>query len=116
MTKAIKAALLSALVLPGAGHFFLKKPIIGLLLAALAFAGLVSIVANILEHAQTIADKILSGEVPADISALSNLASSEAISMDIQQLNIATTLLLASWVIGIVDAYRVGRQLDKADA
>jgi len=115
MKKSIKAALLSALVLPGAGHFFLKKQLTGMLLAILAFAGLYSIISTTLERAQRIADKILSGEAPAGISALTEFVSSEAMNTGAQQMDLALLALLISWAFGIIDSYRIGRQLEKGE-
>ena len=112
MKKSTKAALLSAFVLPGAGHFFLKKYPMSLALAAAAFAGLYSIIATSLEAAQTIADRIVSGQIPADINAITDFASSQAMMADTHSMNMATGLLFLAWVVGIIDAYRLGRKED----
>jgi hypothetical protein len=44
MKKSMKAALLSAFVFPGAGHFFLKKHITGTVLAVFIISLLVGII------------------------------------------------------------------------
>jgi len=108
ISKPGKAVLLSALVFPGAGHFYLKKKITGSVLAGSAFFGLYSIVSGILERAQLIADKIVSGEIQPDMTIISELVSSQSSGAEAQSLSIATTVLIISWVIGIVDSYRVG--------
>jgi len=113
MSKSSKAVLLSAFVFPGAGHFYLKKKITGSILAIAAFFGLYSIVAGMLELAQQIADKIVSGEIQPDMTIISELVTSHSNKADGQSLNIATTVLIISWVIGMADSYRVGRVIEK---
>jgi len=75
MNKSNKAALFSALVFPGAGHFFLKRHISGAVIACAALVALYLIIANLLERAREIADKILSGEVGLDIATIMELVS-----------------------------------------
>jgi len=108
MTKSTKAALLSALVFPGAGHFFLKKYIPGGVLAGAALGSLCLVVANMMEKAQQIADKILSGEVPFDVAAITELLSKQPAGTEAQIINIAWVVLIISWLLGIVDSYRIG--------
>jgi len=113
MSKTSKAVLLSALVFPGAGHFYLNRKITGAVLLVSAFFGLYSIVAAILERAQLIADKIVSGEIQPDMTIITELVTNQPTGTDIQSLNVATTILIISWITGIVDSYRVGHLIDK---
>jgi hypothetical protein len=109
MNNSMKAALLSAFIFPGAGHFFLKKYISGAVLVATAFAALYLIISNAVERALQIAEKIQSGEVQLDVAAIAELVSKQPTGTGTQVLNIATAVLFISWLIGIVDSYRVGR-------
>jgi len=113
VNKSTKAALFSAFVFPGAGHFFLKKYISGTVLAGTAFVMLYFIITNLLKKALQISEKILSGEVQLDIAAIIELVSRQPVGTDAQLLNIATTVLMIFWLIGIIDSYRVGRGQDK---
>lgn len=113
MNMTSKAVLLSALVFPGAGHFYLKKKITGIVLAGSAFFGFYSIVATILERAQQIADKIVSGEIQPDMTIITGLITNQSADSQSQSLNIATTVLIIAWVIGMIDSYRVGRLTGK---
>lgn len=113
MKKSIKAALLSAFVLPGAGHFFLKKHVMGSILAVAAFAGLYSIIATTIEKALKIADQIQTSASPLSIEEVSALVSQQVLHSEVQQMNMALLALLSAWVIGTVDAYRVGNIEDK---
>ena len=109
----MKAAFLSTFVFPGTGHFFLKKHIIGTLLAGAALAPLYFLISGMLERALQIAEKIQLGEIQPDVAAIAELLSRQPTGSDTQILNIAWTVLIISWLIGIVDSYRVGRKLDK---
>jgi hypothetical protein len=109
MNNSMKAALLSAFIFPGAGHFFLKKHVSGAALVATAFAALYLIISNAVERALQIAEKIQSGEVQLDVAAIAELVSKQPTGTGTQVLNIATAVLFISWLIGIVDSYRVGR-------
>jgi len=113
MNKPMKAALLSAFVFPGVGHFLLKKYIPGGFLAGTAFAGLYFLIAKTVETAPQIAEKIQSGEVQLDATTITELVSKQAMGTEAQLLNIAVAVLFVSWLIGIVDSYRVGRAQDK---
>lgn len=68
-----------------------------------------------LEKAQQISDKILSGEIPLDVTRISEEITNHAATGGTQWANISTYLLLVCWLIGIVDSYRLGRLKDKAD-
>ncbi len=115
MSKSMRAALLSAFVFPGVGHFFLKKYVAGTLLAGAAFASLYLVISNTVERALQISDKIQRGEVQLDVAAITELISQQPTGTEAQFLNIASGVLIISWLIGIVDSYRVGRMQDKVD-
>jgi hypothetical protein len=113
MNNSMKAALLSAFVFPGVGHFVLKKYIPGAVLAGTAFAGLYFLTAKTVEKTLQIIEKIQSGEVQLDATTITELVSKQATGTEGQLLDIAAAALLISWLIGIVDSYRVGRAQDK---
>lgn len=70
------------------------------------------IVSNIVKTAMQIAEKIESGAAPLDPAAISNLVSQQSPGME-QAVNIATIVLAALWLIGILDSYRQGKAKDK---
>jgi len=114
MSNAIKAALLSAFVFPGTGHFFLKKHIIGTLLAGAALASFYLVLSGLVKSAMQIGDKIQRGEVQLDVAAITDLISKQPTGTDAELLNVAWIVLIISWLIGIVDSYRAGRMLSNA--
>lgn len=113
MKKSTKAILLSALVFPGTGHFFLKKYIPGIILGSVSFAGIYYLISKSVERALEIAEKIQNGDTQIDIAAITELVSKQPMGTDAQLLNIATVALFICWIVGIVDSYRVGSNADK---
>jgi hypothetical protein len=112
----MKAALFSAFIFPGSGHFLLKKHVRGALLAGVTILCVWVLLSIALEKAQEIGLKIQSGEIPFDLGRITEEASKLAASSGTLQADIATYLLVICWLVGIVDAYRVGRLKDKDGA
>lgn len=115
MSKAIKAALLSALVFPGAGHFYLKKTSAGFVFAVATLIPLYLIIAHMVGRASQIAEQIQRGAVPLDIAAITELLSKPSTETDPWLLNLAWAVLIFSWLIAIADAYRIGLTRVKID-
>jgi len=65
MGQSLKAALFSAFVFPGSGHFLLKKHVRGVLLSGITILCAWALVSTALEKAQEISLKIQSGEIPS---------------------------------------------------
>lgn len=108
MTKYLKAALLSALVFPGIGHFSLKKPLQGSILAGIAIVCLYFLLTVVVDIAQELSAKIQSGEVPLDAAKISELLTQQMAGSDGQLINIPSLLLIICWVVGVVDSVRIG--------
>lgn len=113
MKISTKAALLSALVLPGAGHIYLKKYVTGVALAGVSIVSLYYLIAKATEHALQIVAQIQNGDVPLDATAISELASVPATGTESMLQNIATAAIMISWIIGIINSYRIGAMRDK---
>ncbi len=113
MRKSIKAVLFSALIYPGAGHVLLKKYFVGGALILTASVAVYIVLANAVAQASMITDKILNGEIAPDILSISTAAANLQTPEQARTVSIATAVVVLAWVIGIVDAYRVGRTADK---
>jgi hypothetical protein len=111
MKKSMKAALWSALVFPGVGHFVLKRYARGLLLLVPTIVAFGFILTYVVQKASTLAEKIVSGTVPADAATIEALVSGSADGSTMT--DIAGYVILACWVVGIVDSYRIGSTQDK---
>jgi hypothetical protein len=114
MSQSLKAALFSAFIFPGSGQFLLKKHIRGALLASVSILCVWVLLSTALEKAQEISRKIQSGEIPLDITRITEEVSRLAAGSGALQAEIATYVLLICWLVGIVDAYWAGRLQDKA--
>lgn len=113
MSRSTHALLLSALVLPGAGHLYLKHYRRAAALIAVSVACLWILVAWAAQQALTVLAQLESaggvpdpGQLAVRVAELSNRTGSRAAT-------IATLLLAGCWLVGIVDAYRLGAQQDK---
>lgn len=115
MKKATAAALLSALVFPGAGHLFLKKYIPGVALAGASLTGVYYLISETLKRALQIVEKIQAGDIQPDVTAITELLTKQSTGTDATLLNIATVVLVICWLVGIIDSYRLGRVRDRAD-
>jgi hypothetical protein len=110
MTRSMKAALLSAFVFPGLGHIYLKRRVRGLLLAGVALAALVLVISNALDTALQLSDAILSGELQPDSTSIAAALAAQPTDTDALLVNGAYAALIITWLLGILDAWRTGRQ------
>jgi hypothetical protein len=111
MHKATKAALMSALIFPGCGHFYLKSKLKGALFTLFSGGCLYVLITFAVKIANDISDKILSGDMPLDISSLMADISSQLNGSASETPHIASLLLLGCWGIAIIDSFIVGRKL-----
>ena len=116
MTRSVKAVLLSALVFPGAGHFYLKRYLVGALLAGAALVSFYALATGAMDTALQVADRIERGAVAPDAAAIDELITQQSAAHQGLLGSLAPDLLLVCWLAGIADSWRVGRALDKADA
>jgi hypothetical protein len=109
MNHSLKGALLSAAVFPGVGQIGLKHYKRGVALMLTVFASLCLFVVIAVERALAILDRIqLDGE-EVDVAAISNAATQA--SQD-YTLKFFLFLIVLCWIVGVVDAYRIGRRKD----
>jgi hypothetical protein len=113
MKKQTKATLLSTFVFPGLGHFLLKKHIQGAVLAGTAFVSLYFLIAKTVEKTLQVFEKIQSGETQLDAATITELVSNQTTGTETQLLRLAMAALIISWLVGIVDSYRVGHAQGK---
>ena len=115
MNKAIIAALMSAFICPGSGHFYLKRYNTGTLLSCVSLGGLVYLLYQAVKRAQSVSDKILSGEVPLEFNAIYAAISQVPQGSEAFWINVATWAFILGWLVGIIDAYRQGKKLMKQE-
>ena len=112
MDNPLKAALLSGLVLPGLGQVFLKRYKRGIALVLVVLGGMFVIISKALEQAQAILEKIQFEGGTLDIAAITNAATQSVSGSDNTAYSFAFLLIVACWVIGIMDAYSGRKKKD----
>ncbi len=108
MKMSTKAALLSALVYPGAGHFFLKKYFVCVTLVCAFSVPLFLVIRGVVEKTNKVAELIVSGSIPLDLASITEAVSNTVIHADTPESNVRLYVMLLVWFVGVLDAYRVG--------
>ncbi|MEJ2422879.1 MAG: hypothetical protein P8101_00250 [Candidatus Thiodiazotropha sp.] len=111
MSKSLAALLWSGLGFPGAGHIYLRRYLFGLILIAAALVALSFLIAPVMAVAQQIADQILAGDLPADPAVISQQVTLKAAELG-RTVRIPFWSLIGIWVLGMADAYRIGRKVE----
>jgi len=114
MKRPLKAALLSAFVCPGAGHFFLNKRVMGGVLTAISLVCFIILLSISLSIATELAEQINTGELAFDIPKLSLLIH-ERIADSLMEMKVLLFIMIGSWLVAIVDSYRIGLQQEKME-
>lgn len=108
MDSAVKAALLSGLVFPGAGQLFLKRPQRACLFMLPALAASAYFLYQVVGRALAMTRLILDGSLPADPFAI--IARLRQNAPDPTLMNIAVWTIVACWLGSTVDAWWLGRR------
>jgi hypothetical protein len=114
MRRSTKAVLISGLVLPGLGHVFLRSYVVGLVLLCVAGWSIYSIATTAIGAALDVAREIESGSMAIDSASISQLVTQRSKQAE-DSTNVPVLALLLSWVVGIIDSYRVGRAQDRLE-
>ena len=110
MHKPLKAALFSLLIFPGAGQLLLKKYLSALFFATFAVIGLYLLMSDLFSRVNEILAQVQSGEVVADLATITELVQQQS-ATSTSSLSPALSILLITWLVSSVEAYRVGRKL-----
>lgn len=116
MSRSTTAVLLSALVLPGAGHLYLKHYPRGIALIAISLACLWIFVDRALQQASIVLDQVASEGGAVDVGRLSDLVTQTSNGPGSLVVTAASLVLVGCWVIGVVDAYRIARNQQNRNA
>jgi hypothetical protein len=112
MNHSAKAAFLSGAIFPGLGQVFLKHYVRGIALMLVVSASLVVLVKKAVEQALAILEKVQWEGGSIDMITISNAATQASTSSDSHTFNFLLFLIVFCWLIGIVDAYRIGKKKD----
>jgi hypothetical protein len=112
MNNSLKGALLSGLVFPGLGQVILKHYKRGIAFMLAVLAGLSVIVVKASQQALAIVEKIQSEGGAIDMNTISKAATQASTTSESFVFNLVLLLIIVCWIIGVVDAYRIGRKKD----
>jgi hypothetical protein len=112
MKNSMKGAVFSGLVFPGLGQVVLRHYKRGIALALTVLLSLLVVVVKALRQAFTILEKIEAEGRVIDMSTISSAAAQASTTSENLVYNFVSLLIILLWIIGIVDAYRLGRKKD----
>ena len=112
MRKSLKGALLSGLVFPGYGQFVMKHYIRGIVLMLTCLTGLVVIGVKVRQQIFIVLEKIEYVDGAIDMNEIINAVNLAGTASGDVIYRFASLLLLLCWIIGIIDAYRIGWRKD----
>ena len=116
MKKSVKYSLLSALVFPGLAHLLLKKYIAASIILTSIAISLYILINDVATRASMISEQLLNGKIANDILSIIDAIEQQSASIDPQQMNIASSIFIFTWLFSIIDSYRLGRISDKQQA
>lgn len=111
MHRSVKALLLSALVFPGAGQFYLRRRLAGCLFALPALAATLYLSNRVLARAQQIMDEIVDGKLAPDLATVLARVHQQSADGTLAP-NLALLVMLVCWIGAMAHAWRAGRAPD----
>ncbi|MEE9259604.1 MAG: hypothetical protein V3U40_00650 [Candidatus Scalindua sediminis] len=112
MKNSLKGAFLSGLIFPGLGQIVLKRYKRGAVIMLMVLVCMSVFVVKVVQHALGILEKIESQGGAISMSTISNAATQASTTSGNLTLNIVLLLVILCWIIGVVDAYRIGKIKD----
>ncbi len=112
MKNSLKGAFLSGLIFPGLGQIILKHYKRGTVIMITVLVSMSVFIVKTVQHALDILEKIESQGGAISMSTISNAATQASTTSGNLTLNIVLLLVILCWIIGVVDAYRIGKIKD----
>ncbi len=103
---------MSGFIFPGLGQVVLKRYKRGVVIMLTVLVSLSVVVVKTVQHALAILEKIESEGGAISMSTISNAASQASTASGSPTFNLVLLLVILCWVIGVVDAYRIGKKKD----
>ena len=112
MKNSLKAVLLSGLVIPGLGQVALRHYRRGMAFILAVSIILLVIVVKVVQQAFTILEKIEAEGGVISMDTITKAVTQASTPSQNLTFKLLFCLLVVCWIIGVVDAYRVGRKKD----
>jgi TM2 domain-containing membrane protein YozV len=110
MSKAVNAALLSGLLIPGAGQWYLGRKLRGATLMLLVLIGIVIMVVEASKQATAVMEQLQQQGGAVTTERIIEIATQSTLQANTTLINIASLMLIGSWFFAIIDAYRTGKR------
>ncbi|MBW2671421.1 MAG: hypothetical protein JRD87_16420 [Deltaproteobacteria bacterium] len=112
MNNSQKGAFWSGLVFPGLGQVVLKHYKRGVVIMVTVLAGLSVMVVVAVKKAFIVLEKIASEGRAIDMNTILDVASQISTNSDSLIFSFSLLLITSCWIIGVVDAFRIGKKKD----
>ncbi|MBW2681610.1 MAG: hypothetical protein JRD01_12850 [Deltaproteobacteria bacterium] len=112
MNNSQKGVFWSGLVFPGLGQIFLKHYKRGAVIMMTVLVGMSVIVVEAVKKAFIILEKIESEGGAVDMNTILDAALQASTNSDSLIFSFAVLLIIFCWIIGVVDAFRIGKKKD----
>ncbi len=112
MKNSLKGAFWSGLIFPGLGQIILKHYKRGAVIMITVLVGMSVFIVKAVQNALDILEKIQSQGGVISMSTISNAATQASATSGNLTFNIVLLLVILCWIIGVVDAYRIGKIKD----
>jgi hypothetical protein len=116
MKNSLKGAFLSGLILPGLGQIVLKHYKRGAAIMLTVLVSLSVIVVKAVQDALAILEKIELEGGAISMSTIANAASQASTNYSSFMFNLVLAWMIFCWIIGVIDAYIIGRKKDIEEA
>jgi TM2 domain-containing membrane protein YozV len=114
LKNSLKGALLSGLIFPGLGQMVLKRYRRGVVLMLAVIAALTVMIMTAVQQAYAVLENIEASGVTPDSDSIRQAAEQAAAASDSRIIPAMALVIMVCWVGGIIDAYLIGRQQDRA--
>jgi len=112
MKNSIKGAFLSGVVFPGLGQVILRHYIRGAVIILTVLVSLFVVIVIAVQNALAILEKIGAEGGTISMSTISNAATQASTASESLIFKFLLLLIIFCWIIGTVDAYRIGKKKD----
>jgi hypothetical protein len=113
MKNSLKGALLSGLILPGLGQIALKRYARGIVLMLVVMGALILMIVTAVQEAYAVLAGIEAAGGTPDSETIRHAAEQAAAGSGSLLIRAMSVLVVVCWIVGIIDAYRIGRQKDR---
>ena len=115
MTHSLRAVLLSGLIFPGLGQWLLGHRMRAVVFMLTVSICLIVIVHSATQQAYAVLDQLQAAGGALDLTTISDAATQATRNIDNSVVHLTLIALMLVWVVGMVDAYRMGRLNDRKE-